>query len=94
MISFEYVDSYAKTFLILYPPFENSTTRIAILPIMGIANTTTCRNDEFGSLPKALPKLVNIAMTIFSPYLDWGILTSSELQNGLFGISFALKSPR
>ena len=26
-----YVDSYAKTFLILYPPFENSTTRIAIL---------------------------------------------------------------
>jgi hypothetical protein len=31
MISFEYVDSYAKTFLILYPPFENSTTRIAIM---------------------------------------------------------------
>ena len=27
IISFGYVDSYAKTFLILYPPFENSTTR-------------------------------------------------------------------
>ena len=26
----EYVDSLAKTFLIMYPPFENSTTRIAI----------------------------------------------------------------
>ena len=31
IISFGYVDSYAKIFLILYPPFENSTTRIAIL---------------------------------------------------------------
>ena len=30
-ISFGYVDSYAKIFLILYPSFENSTTRIAIL---------------------------------------------------------------
>ena len=29
--SFLYVDSYAKIFLILYPPLENSTTRIAIL---------------------------------------------------------------
>ena len=29
--SFEYVDSLAKTFLILYPPFENFTTRIAIV---------------------------------------------------------------
>ena len=29
--SFEYVDSFAKTFLILYPPFENSTTHIAII---------------------------------------------------------------
>ena len=29
-ISFGYVDSYAKTFLILYPSLENSTTRIAI----------------------------------------------------------------
>ena len=29
-ISFGYVDSNAKTFLILYPPFEKSTTRIAI----------------------------------------------------------------
>jgi hypothetical protein len=33
IISFEYVDSYATIFLILYPPLENSTTRIAILPI-------------------------------------------------------------
>ena len=30
MIFFGYVDFYAKTFLILYPPVENSTTRIAI----------------------------------------------------------------
>ena len=30
MISFGYVDFYAKIFLILYTPFENSTTRIAI----------------------------------------------------------------
>ena len=29
-ISFGYVDSYAKIFLILYPPIENFTTRIAI----------------------------------------------------------------
>ena len=33
-ISFEYVDSYAKTFLILYPSLENSTTPIAILDAM------------------------------------------------------------
>ena len=31
MISFGYVDSYAKTFLILQPPLENSITNIAIL---------------------------------------------------------------
>ena len=30
IIFFEYVDSQAKIFLILYPPFENSTTCIAI----------------------------------------------------------------
>ena len=30
IISFGYVDSYAKIFLILYPPLENSTTGIAI----------------------------------------------------------------
>ena len=30
-ISFGYVDSHAKTFLILYPSLENSTTPIAIL---------------------------------------------------------------
>jgi hypothetical protein len=30
IISFRYVDSYAKIFLILYPPLENSTTHIAI----------------------------------------------------------------
>ena len=37
-ISFEYVDSYAKIFLILYPPFENSTTRIAIarMAVLGV----------------------------------------------------------
>ena len=29
IISFGYVDSYAKLFLILYPKLENSTTRIA-----------------------------------------------------------------
>ena len=33
IISFKYVDSKAKIFLILYLPFETSTTRIAILPI-------------------------------------------------------------
>ena len=31
--SFGHVYSYAKIFLILYPPLENSTTRIAIMPI-------------------------------------------------------------
>ena len=31
IISFGYVDSYAKIFLILSPPLENSTTRIAIM---------------------------------------------------------------
>ena len=31
IISFEYNFLYAKIFLILYPLFENSTTRIAIL---------------------------------------------------------------
>ena len=31
IISFGYVDFYDKIFLILYTPFENSTTRIAIL---------------------------------------------------------------
>ena len=30
MISFGYVDFYAKIILILYTPFENSTTHIAI----------------------------------------------------------------
>ena len=35
IISFGYVDSYAKIFLILYPPFENSTTRIAIVILSG-----------------------------------------------------------
>ena len=30
-ISFGYVESYAKIFLILYPPLENSTTCIAII---------------------------------------------------------------
>ena len=32
-ISFRYVDSQAKICLILYPPIENSTTRIAIIVI-------------------------------------------------------------
>ena len=31
IISFEYVDSEAKIFLILYTPVENYTTRIAIM---------------------------------------------------------------
>ena len=30
-MSFGYADFYAKIFLILFNPFENSTTRIAIL---------------------------------------------------------------
>ena len=30
-IFFGYVDSWVKIFLILYPPFKNSKTRIAIL---------------------------------------------------------------
>ena len=34
MISFGYVDSYAKIFLILYPPLENSTARIAIILVL------------------------------------------------------------
>ena len=34
IISFGYVDSQAKIFRILYPPFENSTTRIAIVYTM------------------------------------------------------------
>ena len=33
IISFRYVDSEAKILLILYPPFENSTTHIAITSI-------------------------------------------------------------
>ena len=33
---FRYVDSYAKIFLILYPPLENSTTRIAITHIHNV----------------------------------------------------------
>jgi hypothetical protein len=33
-ISFGYIDSYAKIFLILYPLLENSTTRIAIAYIL------------------------------------------------------------
>ena len=33
IIFFGYVDFHAKIFLILYTPFENSITRIAILPI-------------------------------------------------------------
>ena len=31
IISFRYADSYAKIFLILYPPLVNFTTRIAII---------------------------------------------------------------
>ena len=31
MIFFEYVDSMANFFLLLYPPFENSTTHFAIV---------------------------------------------------------------
>ena len=34
MISFGYVESYAKIFLILYPTLENSTTRVAIVITM------------------------------------------------------------
>ena len=34
IISFGYVDFYAEVFLILYTPFENSTTRIAIMCTM------------------------------------------------------------
>ena len=34
MISFWYVDFYAKIFLILYTQFENSTTRTAIFYIL------------------------------------------------------------
>ena len=33
MISSEYADSQAKIYLILYPPFENSTARIAIVTL-------------------------------------------------------------
>ena len=36
IISFGYVDSYAKIFLILYPPLKNSTTHIANLDKMFI----------------------------------------------------------
>ena len=35
IIFFEFVDSLAKIFLILYPPFENSTTCIAICVTYG-----------------------------------------------------------
>ena len=35
IISFEYVDAYAKIFLILYPPLEYSTSRIAIVKVIG-----------------------------------------------------------
>ena len=34
IISFGYVDSYAKIFLILDPLLENSTTRIAMIDIV------------------------------------------------------------
>jgi hypothetical protein len=33
-----YIDTYVKTFLILYPLFENSTTRIAILLVLAKKN--------------------------------------------------------
>ena len=36
MISFGYVDSKAKIFLILYPPLENSTTRTTIMYIFAV----------------------------------------------------------
>ena len=43
IISLGYVDSYAKIFIILYPPLENSTTRNAIghnlLPLFEIGIT-------------------------------------------------------
>ena len=47
IISFEDVDSLAKTFLILYPPFENSTTRIVILNTYRIANSN--KEKAFGN---------------------------------------------
>ena len=35
MARVRYVDSYAKIFLMLYPPFENFTTRIAMTVRLG-----------------------------------------------------------
>ena len=41
-ISFGYVDFYAKSFLILYPFLENSTTPIAIIWVVVRAQTNKC----------------------------------------------------
>jgi hypothetical protein len=60
-ISFGYVDSYAKTILILYPSLENSTTPIAILLLSSI-NVTS----EFSGIKQK---------TFYTPALTrWGII--------------------
>ena len=51
IISFGYVDSYAKVFLILYPPLENSTTRIAIVSMAQYCRSMvllSCALDHLG----------------------------------------------
>ena len=58
-ISFGYVDFYAKIFLILYTPFENSTTRIAIpmtdqkffLNVLALENIQVALTREIGDGP-------------------------------------------
>ena len=67
-ISFEYVDFYAKIFLILYSLFKNSTTRIAIGPSLNrrpLCTTFTFENVSSPKKPKIPKKLKEKKRIIF-----------------------------
>ena len=51
IISFGYVDFYAKNFLILYTPFENSTNRIAIMLAFALTTQDGFKVRQEGNFP-------------------------------------------
>ena len=69
MISFEDVESLAKNFLILYPPFENSATRIAIVTEQGQQQSLVLHSLELFSCSNlSAVKIANLKTACTSKY--------------------------
>ena len=80
IISFEYIDSLEKIFLTLYPPFENSTTRITIIfrPLNSQIQTyQILTNDE----EVYIPSVTSILIAVFNSFQRFHIKVLVARQN-------------